>query len=92
MRPFYVFASCLLPDRHLILQERVVTTFLTQRRQRTMAGNKGHVIAQRQQLIPNGRNQLSMVAAWKIAAPPPPPLKITSPEMSNREASSKKTT
>ncbi len=90
MRPF-TFASGRLPDRHLILQERVVAAFLTQRRQRTMAGNKGHVIAQRQQLILNGRDQLSMVAAWKITAPHPP-LKITSPEMSSREASSKKTT
>lgn len=66
-----MFASGGLPDRHLILQERVVAAFLTQRRQRTMAGNKGHVIAQRQQLILNGRDQLPMVAAWKITAPHP---------------------
>ncbi len=36
-----------------------------------MAGNKGDVITQRQQLILNGGNQLPMVAAWKIAAPHP---------------------
>lgn len=71
MRPFYVFASCLLPDRHLILQKRVITAFLTQRRQRTMAGNKGHIIAQRQQLFLDSRNQLPMVAARKIAASHP---------------------
>ena len=70
MRPF-MFASCLLPDRHLILQKRVITAFLTQRRQRTMAGNKGHIIAQRQQLFLDSRNQLPMVAARKIAASHP---------------------
>ena len=40
-----------------------------ERRHRTVARNKGHVVAQRQQLVLNGGDQLIVVAAREIAAP-----------------------
>ena len=43
-------------------------SFITQRRHRTVSRDKRHIIAQRQQLLFNRLNQLSVVASWKIAA------------------------